>query len=197
MTGTGKSTFAVHLAQELRRLYPTVGLYVLDSKGDPLFARWPGFDSGEAPPPPLREPGGVQIWSPPWDDLAGYDAWLGGILKARRPAIVFVDELSSLGANRGAAFVTNFARVLKQGRALGISAIVLSQEAAYIPRQVANQATHAVVFRLQDEVDQRRAAKLLGLPAPRDPAREFAFHYRRLAPRPGITTEYPSYRAFF
>lgn len=197
MTGTGKTTFAQRLMRELRGLYPEAALFVLDSKGDPLFARWPGVDTRQEPPPIPREPGGIQVWSPPWDDAAGYDAWFGEILKARRPAVVFVDELSSIGGARGADFPVNFARLLKQGRALGISAIVLSQEAAYIPRQVMNQATHAAVFRLQDDVDLRRAAKLLGFDDPRNPEREHGFHYRRLAPAPGVTLEYPGFREFF
>lgn len=197
MTGTGKTTYAQRLIRELRRLYPVAALYVLDSKGDPLFARWPNVDTGQEPPPPLREAGGIQVWSPPLDDFAAYDLWLGGILKERRPAILFVDELSSIGRQSGADFPVNFARILKQGRALNISAIVLSQEAAYIPRQIIGQASHAAVFRLQDDTDLRRAAKLLDLAEPRNPEREHGFHYRRLAPKPGPSVEYPGFREFF
>jgi hypothetical protein len=109
----------------------------------------------------LRTPGAVQIWQPPDDDLDEYDLWFKRILYARKPAIVKIDELSSIVDKRGEA-PEYYKKLNKQGRAFGILIMSLSQEAAYIPRQTLGQTTHVVRFRLLDGYDVRKVDKLVG-----------------------------------
>ena len=195
-TGSGKTQFAKRLVRQLRALYPAAGVYVADSKGGDDFTRWPGLVTEQDPPGPVG-PGGIQVWQPPADDVDAYDEWLHSILKARRPALVFIDELSSIGGKTGNSFPLGFAKLLKQGRSLGVAAVVCSQEAAYIPRQVHGQATHLVCFRLEDDIDKQRAAKWLRLEGGwRDPAGRYGFHYRRNDP-PGTPHEYERHQEFF
>lgn len=203
MTGSGKTTFAQRLFAALRGLYPYAHLYALDSKGGDDFAGWPGLVTTDAPPaplPPAREGvGGVQVWQPPMDDPDAYNAWLEAILKARHPAVVYIDELSSLASSQsGTAYPLALAKLQKQGRSLGICVITLTQEAAYIPRQIAKQATHFVYFRLQnDRHGVAQATDLLGFERPREPEAEYGFFYRRLNPRPGPAVEYSGHQEFF
>ncbi len=206
MTGSGKTTFARRLVNELRRFYPFAHLYILDSKGGDDFAGWPGLVLTEEPPKALPEAraaaggqGFVQVWQPPDDNVSAYDAWLHGILKARHPAIVYIDELSSLAATQsGTAYPIGLPKLLKQGRSLGISVITLTQEAAYIPRQIRTQTTHLVYFRLQeDRHGIAQAMSLLGFDRQRAPASEYGFFYRRLNPKPSLAIEYADYHEFF
>ena len=197
-TGTGKTHFARRLVRELLHIYPHAALYVLDSKGSGDFAGWPGRTESETAPRPLLS-GGVQIWTPPDDNTGEYDRWLQGILKARAPAILLIDELSSLAENEsGTAYPMALKRLLKQGRSLGICLVILTQEAAYIPRQIKTQVSHFVYFGLQeDDHGEQQAARLLGHADPIPPRRLHGFWYRRLLPRRGPATEYDGASDFF
>jgi len=146
----------------LRSAYPAARIYVLDTKQAGDFDSLDGYriDSQEAPDA-LRTPGALQIWQPPDDDLDEYDRWFKRILYARKPAIVKIDELSSIIDKRGEA-PEYYKKLNKLGRALGILLISLSQEAAYIPRQTLGQVTHVVRFRLLDGYDVRKIDKLVG-----------------------------------
>jgi hypothetical protein len=201
MTGSGKTHFAKTLIRNLARLFPGACLYVLDSKGAEDFTGFPGLVETEEAPGALTGRSRVQVWRPPSDNFAAYDVWLGNILKARRPAIILIDELSSLakGAS-GQDYPPNFAKVQKQGRSLGLCSIVLSQEAAYIPRQIRTQATHFVYFGVQDDPHgEAQAMRLLALnpKEPRRPSALYAFLYRRLNPRPEAAREYRGAQFFF
>jgi hypothetical protein len=190
--------------KQLRRLYPFTNLYILDSKGGDDFQGWPGLVAEQEPPAAMRKPGGIQIWQPPDDDAADYDSWLGGIKDARLPSIVYVDELSSLGGNGPLSYPPNLPKLLKQGRSLRICVIALTQEAAYIPRQVAKQATHLIHFGLSpdDEHGNAKLAALLSLPYRKGqpgptPREQFGFFYRRLLPKAGEVHEYARHQEFF
>lgn len=198
-TKSGKTTFTKRLIKELRRMYPHVRLYVLDSKGAiEDFGRWPGIVTSDTPPRPLRTPGGVQVWQPPTDDVGAYGAWLEGILKARTHAIVYIDELSSLSTSEGRAdYPHSLAKLIKQGARLGIAVIALTQEAAYIPRQVKTQASHFVRFHLQaDDHAIAQATRLLGMSEPREPRKKYGFWYRNLDTL-GPAFEYGDLTEFF
>lgn len=166
---------------------------------------WPGLVPDQEPPAALVKPGGIQVWQPPDDDSADYDSWLGGIKDSRLPSIVYVDELSSLGGNGPLSYPPNLARLLKQGRSLRMCVIALTQEAAYIPRQVAKQASHLVYFGLSpdDAHGIGQVSSLLGLPYKKGepgptPAERFGFLYRRLLPAPaGEVHEYARHQEFF
>jgi len=153
---------AKELLSRLRSAYPAARIYVLDTKQAGDFDSLDGYriDSQEAPDA-LRTPGALQIWQPPDDDLDEYDRWFKRILYARKPAIVKIDELSSIIDKRGEA-PEYYKKLNKLGRALGILLISLSQEAAYIPRQTLGQVTHVVRFRLLDGYDVRKIDKLVG-----------------------------------
>lgn len=204
-TGSGKTAFAKQLVKQLRRLYPMTNLYILDSKGGDDFAGWPGLVADQETPAALAKPGGIQVWQPPDDDSADYDGWLGNIKDARLPSIVYIDELSSLGGNGPLSYPPNLARLLKQGRSLRMCVIALTQEAAYIPRQVPKQASHLVHFGLSpdDAHGNAQVANLLSMPYRKGepgptPRERFGFLYRRLLPAPaGEVHEYSRYQEFF
>jgi len=179
--GCGKTTGARGLIGGLRKLYPMASVYTLDSKGDRMFDHEANLVQTEEPPPPLA-PGASVVWRPPTDDLGAYDAWFESILKTRRPAIVFVDELSSIGKAHGQSFAPGYAKLLKQGRSLHQCVITLSQEAAYIPRQVTGQLHHLIRMRLLDEYDAKKLDRLAhGKHDPRrEPLRPHGLWYKRL-----------------
>jgi ATPase family associated with various cellular activities (AAA) len=179
--GCGKTTAARQLISGLARLYPMTARYTLDSKADRLFDRDPHLIESDDPPP-LLGPGESLVWRPPTDDLEAYSAWFESILKGRAPAIVFIDELSSIGKGHGQSFAPGFAKLLKQGRSLHQCVITLSQEAAYQPRQVTGQLHHLARMRLLDEYDAKKLDRLAhGTHEPRrEPLRPHGIWYKRL-----------------
>lgn len=200
MTNCGKTTFTRRLVSELRRLYPLANTYVCDSKGAGDFDMWGGHTDSERAPALPRGDGRMQVWTPPSDNLDEYDRWFHAILKRREPAIVIIDELSSIGGRRGVDYPVGYAKLLKQGRGLHISLITLSQEYAGMPRQVAGQTTHLVRFRLLNRFDRKAADALLGRPFEEDesePREEHGFFYSRLDRQPRRYIEYAGHQQFF
>lgn len=200
VTKSGKTTFAKRLLEQLRALYEDVPVYIIDSKASGDFEGIGQVYAGDKAPKPLR--GGCLVWQPPRDDVHVYDQFFESVLKARQPGIILVDELSSLGGNHGISFPVNFNRALKQGRALGISIISLTQEAAYIPRNVLGQTTHVIGFRLNNPADRERRDEYLGRIAPRgvtlpEPAGKYGFFYNRLDGDSTGVAEYDSHQDFF
>jgi energy-coupling factor transporter ATP-binding protein EcfA2 len=161
MTGSGKTTFAKALLSNLQDAYQGARVYILDTKQMGDFDDLDGYRVGDlVPPDPLRTPGAVQVWQPPDDDLEAFNGWFRKILKHREPAILLIDELATiLDKSGGAPLYYN--RLLKLGRAAGISVLNLSQEAAYVPRNMLGQTSHVVRFRLLDGYDVRKVDKLL------------------------------------
>jgi len=180
---SGKSTWSRELLKQLRSSYPAMRTYILDSSGDKDFLAFPGVHvESEEAPDVLRTPGAIQIWRPPMDDVKQYDTWLMRILKAENPAIVLIDELSSLGGMHGRSFPRGYFILSKQGGKHGISLISCTQEAAYIPRVTLGQTTHLVRFRLLDSHDAKKVDKLLRRPESDwgiDPADKYGFFHRR------------------
>jgi hypothetical protein len=182
----------------MRRLWPDVPVYVLDSthKGD--FDEWPGAIEQDAPPPPLKRAGDVQIWQPGGDNLDAYDQWFHGILEHRKPAIVLVDELASV-SNRAGDAVLGFQKIQKQGRGHNICVISLSQEMAYIARQATGMASHFVRFGFQaEEYDAKKANRMVGRAAKaEEPPDEHGFWYARVNKRPVTPVYFESLDSFF
>jgi len=183
-TGSGKTTFARLLLRRVQDLWPHVAIYVLDSKVSGDFDGWPGVKTGDDAPGVLSgADGGVQVWQPELGDLDEYDAWMRKILRHHdrtRPALVLVDELSSVAPNRE-RYPDGLAMLLKQGRGKGISLVALTQNAVNIPRDVMAQTTHLVRFRLQNDADARRVDSLLWRAGRvREPEAAHGFHYKRL-----------------
>lgn len=197
MTGCGKTTWARELLKRLRLAYPGAGVYILDSKQVGDFAAFDGVRiTSQLPPGPVGRAGEVQIWQPPVDDVEGYSEWFETILHARKPAIVLVDELSSLGGMSGRQFPLGYFKLMKQGRGLDISMISLTQEAAYIPRVTLGQTNHLVRFRLLNEHDQKTADKILGRNERGEPVGKYGFFYRRLDTLAG-SVQYRNWQEFF
>jgi len=195
-TGSGKTTFAKKLLQQHMGMYPDVPVYILDSKAVGDFTNWyKGLVTDSAPPGPIEK--GVQVWQPGIDDLHAFDAWFAGIRYAPGPAMVLIDEVSSLVKRKGDDAPHYFQTLLKQGRALGKLVISCSQEMPYVPRQIKTQSTHAVRFRLVGSYDPREANKLMGRDAlAPEPRAKYGFFYGRMD-RLGKVLEYPSYTDFF
>jgi hypothetical protein len=197
---SGKSTFSRELLRELREAYPALRTYILDSSNDKDFRTFPGLHiESEEAPDPIRQPGAIQVWRPPIDNIESYDAWLTRILKAEQPAIVLIDELSSLGGMSGRSFPRGYFLVSKQGGKHGISLISCTQEAAYIPRVTLGQTTHVVRFRLLDSHDAKKVDKLLRRPEDEwgvDPGDKHGFFHRR-TDHDGPGHYYKDHREFF
>jgi hypothetical protein len=202
---SGKTTFARELLRAYRRAYADVPIYILDTKQSGDFRGWRGATWSDTAPSPITH--GMQIWQPLEDNQREYNQWLANIFYHRKPAIVFIDELSALTGEKENP--NNFPRMyrvmLKQGRALGMCVFSLTQEAAYLPKQTLGQMTHFVRFRVQDEYDARKADSLLGRIRRADgagdgggePVDEHGFFYARMDKQPRQFHYYQSYRDFF
>lgn len=198
-TGSGKTTLVKELLKRLQTAYPAARTYILDTKQsgdfDDLDAlRMPD----EIPPDPLRTPGASMVWAPPDEDLEAFDRWFKKILHHRQPAILVVDELSTIlnAAGQGPLY---FNRLLKLGRSLGISVISVSQEAAYIPRNVLGQTTHVVRMRLLNEHDGKKLDKIIGRPADehgKPISDRYGFYHRR-TDTPNAGHYYRKHQEFF
>lgn len=196
-TNSGKTTFVIELIRRMQSMYTGVPLYILDSKAAGDFAHWEaeGLWTSNDVPPPITS--GVQVWQPGVDDLHAFDNWFQGIRYAPGPAMVFVDEVSSLVKHKGDDAPHYFQVLLKQGRALGKMVISCSQEMPYVPRQIKTQTTHIVRFRMLGTFDERESNKLMKRdPKAPEPKEEHGFFYGR-TDRQGTVAEYATYKNFF
>lgn len=180
MTGCGKSTLARQLVKVYSDYFPRATTYILDTSGDRKFDGERGLVEGMDAP--LGGPGERLIWRPDMDDIERYDAWLGDIFHQDQPAVIWIDELSSLGGKSALSFPLNFQKLLKQGRKRHKVVVSLTQEAAYIPRQVLGMAWHVVRMRLTNSGDAAKLDELLhGSAKPaKDPLTPWGLWYRRL-----------------
>lgn len=170
--------------------------YVLESRAAGDFSEWYSnlFASDEVPP--LLEKG-FQVWRPGADNQDAYDTWFDDLLHAPGPAIVLVDEISSIGKGKSNDAPAGFQRILKQGRALGKCIINCSQEIGGTPKQIKTQTTHISRFRVTGEYDPRAANRLMHRPhdAP-EPKHKYGFFYTRID-EPTPISYYGSYKDFF
>lgn len=193
-TGTGKT----HLNDRLIRLIAgaTRGflpIYILDSKCPMARPDKSDFKSyfrakgigkrhtGQKVPPVIRPRGRdfVQVWTPEEDDLDMYDSWFKQIYQEGAPALVVVDELSSVTTEQGKG-TRYFNILLKQGRGLEISMDNLTQSPAHVPQSLLRQAMHVLRFRLNDEYDSGKLTKAMGRKVTEEPAHEHGFWYRNV-----------------
>jgi hypothetical protein len=199
-TGTGKTTFANELLDRLKRAYPAANIYVLDTKQSGRdFEHLPGRIRTREAPDALATPGAIQVWQPDQDDVSEYDKWFTRIYEARKPAIVLVDELSNIGGSTGRSYPRGYNLLMKQGRALAISVISLTQEAAYIPRSTFGQTTHIVRFSLRNAYDGKEADRAMGREQKelgQNPPDRYGFYYATMN-TPGRIRYYSDYKRFF
>lgn len=181
------------MVRELWKLFPDASVNVLDSKRDEGFDSWPGLLYAEGAPAPA-EPGRLVVWRPDIDELAAYDRWFQSILKARRRAIVLVDELSSVCDKQGHPTV-NLNRLMKQNRSLGITLMIGTQETHWIPRNTLGQTVHVLRFALLHPRDANAIdTSYLGLEARREPIEKHGFLYCNVTHNPRRVFEYGSIR---
>lgn len=174
-------------------MFPESGVNILDSKGDEAFDGWPGM-LPSAKAPRAADPGAIVVWRPDVDDMREYDAWFGHLLKARRRAIVLVDELSSVCDKAGHPTV-NLNRLLKQNRSLGITLLIGTQETHWIPRNTLGQAVHILRFALLHPRDANAIdMSYLGLEERREPAEQHGFLYCNVTRNPRQVIEYGNIR---
>lgn len=192
-TGTGKTVFT----RELVSQYAYAGggyipIYVLDTKGQidapeksdfKEFFR-PGIGkrhTGNKVPPPIAPKGKdfFQVWTPLYDDFDMYDEYFKGIYQMKQPAVILVDELSSVSKNRGG--VTRYHNILhRQGRGLGISVINNTQAPAYVGETVLREIMHIVKFRVNKPEDNKKLSGYMSRDVEKEPSDPYGFWYRNV-----------------
>ena len=164
--GGGKTTAEQAIAVPLIRAWPKDPVYVIDSKHEKAFDSWwnlkgvSRWDKSEAPVPVKK---GIQIWRPVEDIRDEYNQFLKAIFTRRKPCIIIIDELSSLGGESEASSYPRYLRIiLKQGRSLGITIMIGSQEASYVPRQLLGQTNRVLTGHLNLPADKSKMAEYYG-----------------------------------
>lgn len=199
MSGAGKTTWVKQFIPRVRAWWG-VPVYVLDSKGQDEFDDIASkLVISQAAPTDLARPGEIRVWKPPLDDYAQYDLWLGSILKGRRPCLVVIDELSSLGRGRADTYPLNYQLLLKQGRGLKICVVSMVQEVAYTPRQTTGQTSHILRFHLTNQYDIQSARRFMGISDVQryqEPPLPYGFFYRRVD-KPSPIYAFTNYQQFF
>lgn len=153
--GTGKTQLAAWiLSKQDFKHRPWV---IIDYKGDELLnslerSREIGFD--EVPKKP-----GVYILHARPDEGEEMEAWLWKIWEHENTGI-YADEGYLLPKSGGQAFGA-FDSIQVQGRSKRISAITLSQRPTKISRMVVSEASHVVMFDLNDNRDIKTAESIV------------------------------------
>ena len=128
----------------MTRLFPTSRHYIFDSKFDGDFDDYPGRVQSDTAP---RRPMGsqlYQVWQPIHLIPDEIEKWLDMILHDP-PAIVLIDELVHL-RYRGGHFSPKYEEMQKTGRSKKILTLTCTQELSKIPGNAYKQATHRMLF---------------------------------------------------
>lgn len=121
----------------------------------------------------------VHVWTPEEDILEVYNEFFKTIYQAGSPALVVVDELSSVSSARGD--ITRYHNILmKQGRGLNISVVNLTQSPSFIGQSIIRQAMHVVRFRLNDNYDSKKLNGVMGKAVEEEPQDPYGFWYRNV-----------------
>jgi hypothetical protein len=151
-TGSGKTYFTCKgLLPYMKRMYPHIPRYVLDSTGDPsLPSLIPDslIVEGNHPPDRLRDTSKTLIWSPDNSKIpAQYAAWFDTLNDGREPAILVIDEIASITKQALPALETLF----KQFRKHGGTVIGDTQRIAKVDSDMFSQISHFFLFRINPE----------------------------------------------
>lgn len=123
----------------------------------------------------------ITIWRPESDDFEQYEELLRGIyLNGRnknQPCIIVIDELSSICNGAGKA-PKHWEVLNKQGRAMHIGMLNLTQSPSYIPTSLMRQATHLIRMHLNDEYDILKLSRVMGREVESHPEDDYGFWYR-------------------
>jgi len=193
-TGSGKTVMINELVS--RFIIATEGylpVYILDTKCPISRPEMSDFKhlfrgdigqrhTGNKVPKPISPKGKnfVQVWTPEEDLLDNYDEFFKGIYQAGAPAVVLVDELSSVSTNRGD--ITRYHNILlKQGRGLSISSLNLTQSPSFIGQSIMRQAFHVFRFRLNNPYDSKKLEGIFGKKVNEEPTDSHGFWYRNVS----------------
>lgn len=200
MTGTGKTTWLLHLLPFLWKAFPGVATNIIDSKGyheyDLIATR---LHTGTDAPEPAK-PGEILVWVIPGKvDKSQLDIFCNNVQAAGYPSITVVDEIANFGSGEG--FVEGLDLLMKQGRIAGQMVIAMSQEYAGNTRNLFGQATHVLRFHLKNVYDARELNKAMGLftpprQQPKEPPLPYGFFYTR-SDRPSPVLQYVGWQEFF
>ncbi len=183
-TESGKTRFSLALLEFLRRQFPHVPRYVLNSTDDDMpEIKFPREIRGNYVPDILHDAVYTQVWTPDTDDLEAYNKWLLKILYARKPAIVLLDEIASLtGYGREVGVLEGHYKLLKQGRKHGITVINETQELSRVPLVMFRQMTWFAQFRLNNDTFETSSARRyldVSKEEYHQPTAPFGFHLKR------------------
>lgn len=192
-SGSGKTTAAKLLDRKLAKIYPYHRHYILDSKHDGDFDKYPGIVKGDlAPSKPARNQR-YQVWQPITEDAEQIEKWLW-MIRHDAPAFVLIDELYSLVYKRN-EYSREFNILQKTGRSLPVGTIVLTQELSKIPANAYKQSVHRFGFYIEGEYDTRIRNQMLKFPKLPNPDHEFGFYYQHIKAR-GEPAYYESIQTF-
>ena len=185
-TGSGKTWWSRVLLENIAKgTGSLVPIFIIDSKMQGDFSKYERSPYGKRisgmKPPAIFEPRGknpFRVWQPGEDDIDNYEAFFRSVYYARRPAVVYVDELSSITNGSATKYPQHYEKLLKQGRGMGISVISVTQSPAFVPPSTLRQSTHWIRFNLNDEYDMKKMAKVMGPAALEPPLHDYGFWYR-------------------
>lgn len=173
--GTGKTVLATSIASRWDRVL------VYDPNMDPEAVP-PGAAIRYGYRDALRALPGRVVWRPTAaenDEIPDlFDRLVRRILELGGAHAVVVNELADLGtADRSLTPFTS--SLLRTGRRRRTPVIGVTQRPVNVPRLFISEASHAVMFRLEDRDDRRRMAEILGPEVVDEPLPpDFSFWYR-------------------
>jgi DNA helicase HerA-like ATPase len=185
-TGSGKTSILKEFLKQFAiQTEGKIPIYLFDTKMDgalsEFYRKGVGvryFGNEKLPPLLNKDNSPFVVISPEFDDKGFYDAVFEQIYRNRRPALVVIDELSSVTNNQ---YPPKYFDILfKQGRSLGISMLVGNQAARYLPTTVVDQLMHVIVMNLNNKRDWNKMEDLIGEHAKTKPAHQHGFYYRNL-----------------
>ena len=199
-TGGGKTTFVMKgLLEYLRRQYPHIPRYILDSTGDPKLVSMsynPLVVEGNHPPDLLHSSDFTQIWRPRNSKLPlQYQQWFDMHNDTREPEIIVVDEIASITGKALGGLETLF----KQKRKHGGVVVACSQRLAKVDTDIFSQLHHFAQFFINPQpYDLQLSRMYLMMPKEeqRQPLHPYGFFYRPTRSRQPYK-EYRDYRHFF
>lgn len=178
-SGSGKTTAAKYLDRSLAKLYTQHRHYILDSKHDGDFDKYPGIEKGDMAPVKPRSNQRYQVWQPIKIIPEQVEKWLWQI-RQDAPAVVFIDELVTLCYRRN-QYSDEYNILQKTGRSLPVGSITLTQELSKIPGNAYKQSVHRLGFYLDAaaEYDRRICHSLLKAKV-EDPVDPYGFYYQHI-----------------
>jgi hypothetical protein len=144
-TGSGKTTLAAWVLSKAP--FDQMPYVVIDYKNDDLIAkvnRIKELDLSD----PIPEKPGLYVVRPLPSDVEETEKWLWRVWEKGSTGL-YIDEAYLL-PNKEA-----IKNILAQGRSLRIPVIAASQRPVDVPRSIFTEASHIVVFRLNDDRDKK------------------------------------------